>query len=138
MNMSDHRKSASMQTEDFILEVKIEWTTAFPSLYLYVFSCHLIYLIKSKMLVMNLLLYKCSCVVIRKDDIFQLMFLFIEEKSGQICFLPSHTVLFSLMALFFLSLLTSFQSSKIILCQAKKTFANHCPLLDLLTLHLPL
>lgn len=111
----DHRKSASMQTEDFILEVKIEWTTVLPSLYLYVFSCHLIYLIKSKML--NLLLYKCSCLVNRKDNIFQLMFLFIEEKLGHVCFLSSHYVA---VFCFSLSLLTSFHSSKIILCQAKK------------------
>merc|ERR1712035_11850 len=85
-------RTTGSQTEDFIVEVKIEWTTVFPSLYLYVFSCHLIYLIKSKMSVMILLLYKCSCLVNRKDDIFQLMFLFIEERSGQICFLPSHYV----------------------------------------------
>lgn len=39
----------------------------------------------------ELLLYKCSCLVNRKDDIFQLMFLFI-EKLGQVCFLPSHYV----------------------------------------------
>lgn len=87
MNMSDHKKSRSAQTENLILEMKLKWTTVFLSLYLYAFSCHLIYLIKSKMLVMNLLLYKCSCVVNRKDDILLLMFLFIEEKLWQICFL---------------------------------------------------
>ena len=82
MNMSDHRKSAQMQTEDFILDMKMEQSTVFPCLYLYVFSCHLIYLIKSKMLLMNFLLYKCSCLVNRKEVIFQVTFLFIEEKIG--------------------------------------------------------
>lgn len=85
MNMSDHRKYASMKNEDFILEVKIRVDHCVP-VSIFIFSCHLIYLIKD--VGYELLLYKCSCLVNRKDDIFQLMFLFI-EKLRQICFLPT-------------------------------------------------
>lgn len=120
MNMSDHRKYASMKNEDFILEVKIRVDHCVPvSIFIRIFlPFNLSNQIKD--VGYELLLYKCSCLVNRKDDIFQLMFLFIEQLR-QICFLSSHDaavlLYFCSSGIVFFPFIISVQ--KVMLCQAK-------------------
>lgn len=129
----DHMNSAWMQTEDFILDMKIERSTVFPCLYLYIFSYHFNLSNQIKDVGYELLLYKRSCLVNRKEVIFPGYVLIYRGEIGAnfASFTSSSVLFYYLMPLLLSSDIISVL--KLILCQAKKHFVNHFTFLNWLT-----
>lgn len=89
--MSDHRKSPSMQSEDFILAEEMKsGPLCSPFIFIPVF---LPFNLSNQIKDVKTLLFDNSRGLSNgKDHILQIMYLFIEEKTGQLCLLPSHPV----------------------------------------------